>query len=86
MDEKREFTFQECGDAGLRFWQCPPFLFSVIAIAQLGILFYVASIYVFDIVMTIVVMLVFLVLVVLAGMGVVHWYKKFFKKNFGDKV
>jgi len=76
--KRKEFSFKECENLGLKKWQCPPFQFSIVAIILLIGVIIIASIFVLNIKTTLVILLVFAALMIMSSYLIVKNYSKHF--------
>lgn len=79
-ERKKEFTFKECEELGLKKWQCPPVQFGIVAgILLIGVVI-VASLVVLTPLAIILILLTFGSLMVIAAYIIVRHYNKYFEK------
>lgn len=74
--QKKEFSFKECRESGLKFWQCPPFQFSVMALVLLVLASIIILKYMIDFKTGLVIFFVFVVSMIMGAYIIIYNYRK----------
>ncbi|MGB2762496.1 MAG: hypothetical protein WBC21_03070 [Minisyncoccales bacterium] len=80
-EEKKEFTFKEYKEVGLKFWQYPPFQFGVVALILLITAGWIATKYILTTVVVLAILFVFAFLLILSAYVIVKIFNKVAKKK-----
>jgi len=78
LEKSKKFTLQECKGLGLKFWQCPPFQFALVAIVLLVGVLVIASRFILDVKTALIILFVFAGLMVISAYIIVRKYRSRF--------
>ena len=83
MDEEKIKLniFSECKKAKLPFWQCPPCLFTILALILVFFIIYIASVFILDIVTAVLIVAFTAALLITFGAGIVTNFNRVSKEN-----